>query len=60
MIYCFKDGSIHVGPRGHRKWTMTPMGWDLCVRFNSFLHWAALYTPIGRWILRLCGRTDII
>jgi hypothetical protein len=36
---------------------MTRMGFDLCVRFNSFLYWLALHTPVGRRILRACGST---
>lgn len=57
--YEFPDGSVYYGPGGHRKWTMTKLGWRLCVHFNSFLHWMALYTPIGRAILRASGRRDI-
>lgn len=52
-VFKFPEGSIWFGPAGHRKMVFTRQGWDWCCRFNSFLHWLALETKIGRLLLRL-------
>lgn len=40
-----RDGSVMYGPAGHRKASMSRMGWAWCVMFHSNIHWLYFALP---------------